>query len=307
MKAMLIHNPRAGQRDRAANMAWVESRLRGAGWELHVCACESLDRTEEAARQAVASGFETLVVAGGDGSLNAAIQSLAHQSAALGVLPVGTANVWAREMGIPLNIRAATEVMLGGQVARVDLGRANHRYFLFVASVGFDAGVTREVTPWAKRRLGMAAYIFAGMAEAFKLRGTEAVIITDNKMHRQRLLMLVANNIRLYGGLIQMTPEAMADDGLLDLCVFRGHGTLAVARHVANVLLRRHTRDPEADCLLISRVSVDARKPLPVQLDGDYFGTTPVTIRAVPGALRAIVPRGYHPQLRAETAAARVP
>jgi len=302
VKALLIHNLSSGQHDRRDEIASAISRLTSAGWDVDLFATHEIHEVEPRVRQAVAEGVDTVVIAGGDGTLNAAVQALARQRAALGVIPVGTTNVWAREMRVPLDVRGATQVLVDGETARVDLGEANGRYFLFVAGIGFDASVTRCVDPKTKRRLGMIAYIIAAATEALKLRGEEVVIACNGETTRQRALMVVATNTRIYGGVLAMAPEAYADDGLLDVWVFRGRGLLAALRHTFNVILGLHRRDPEARYFQTSAVTVDSKSRLPVQLDGDYFGTTPVNIRVAPGALRVLVPSGHHPQLLGRSA-----
>ncbi len=301
MKALLIHNPQSGQRDRSREIAEAVARLASVGWQVETVSSASTSELERAARAAVAAGVDVVIAAGGDGTVNVAIQALAHQRAALGVLPIGTTNVWAREMGIPLDVMGATEVLLAGEVARADLGQADGRYFLFVAGIGFDASVARGIDSTAKRRLGMLAYLVAAAVEAFKLRGVDTTIIADGKVSRQRVLMVVASNIRMYGGVLTIAPEAFADDGLLDVCVFRGRGLLAAAIHAVSVLLGHHTRDPGVRFYRSATVSISARDPLPLQLDGDYAGITPITIRVVPKALRVLIPPGPHRLFREPT------
>ncbi len=297
MRALLIHNTRSGQRDRGAEIAAAVQRLISAGWKLDAVSSDSAAELELQARRAVEAGVDMVIAAGGDGTLNLAIQAMAYRRAVLGILPTGTANVWALEMGIPTDIRAATELLLSGCTATVDLGRADGRYFLFVAGIGFDASVTREMNPGSKRKLGKLAYVIAAIVQASKLRGTEATIVADGRVSRQRVLMVVASNTRLYGGVINMAPDAFVDDGLLDFWVFRGRGLLAAAAHVVTVLLGRHYRDPGARYYRSTTLTVAAKGDLPVQLDGDYYGVTPVTISVAPGALRVVVPPGRHPIL----------
>lgn len=294
MRALLIHNPAAGQRDHRREVAESVARLSSAGWEVEVVVSESAGELEQAVRGAVAAGVEVVIAAGGDGTLNLAVQGLANQRAILGVLPMGTTNVWAREVGIPLNARRATELLLQGVVARADLGMANTRYFLFTAGVGFDASVTRDIDPVAKRKLGMLAYVIAAGVQALKLRGVETTIIADGLISRGRALMVVASNIRLYGGVLNMAPQAFADDGLLDVWVFQGRGISEGIVRAASVLLGRHADDPGARFYRCSTLSVSVKGSLPVQLDGDYVGTTPVTLRTVPRALRVLIPPGPH-------------
>ncbi len=298
MKALLIHNLSAGQRDRGEEIDFAASRLAAAGWKVEIAPPAGGAGTELILRQAMANGLDVVVVAGGDGTLNAVIQVLAGRPVALGVIPTGTGNVWAKEMGIPLDVRGATEVLLRGRTAVADLGQANDRYFLSIAGIGFDASVTRALKPTTKRRLGVVAYIIAAVVEALKLRGEEATIFADGRAVRRRILMVAASNTRLYGGILKMAPEALVDDGLLDISVFRGRGLRATARHAIKTVLGIHRRDSEVEFFQTSRLRVDSRSELPVQLDGDYFGTTPVEIRVVPAALRVIVPPAPHPQFR---------
>ncbi len=288
-------------RNRGGEIAEAMANLMAAGWKVEMATASAPEEVERLARMAVERGDDAVVVAGGDGTLSATVQALAHQPTALGVLPIGTTNVWAREMGIPLNVAAATRVLLTGKLARIDLGQANHRYFLFIASAGFDASVTRGVDPRAKRHLGALAYILSAVSEGLRLRGEETTIVADGSVSRQRVLMVAANNIRLYGGVVMMSPEAYADDGLLDVWVFRGRGLFAAMFHVVNVLLGRHPKDLGTDYHRCAKVVIQSRRPLPVQLDGDYFDVTPMAFHAVPGALRVIIPQGPHPQLRQST------
>ncbi len=295
MRALLIHNLQSGQRERREEIAQAVSHLTGAGWQMEVVSSDSVQQLEEATRAAVAAEMEVVIVAGGDGTLNVAAQALAQRRTALGVLPIGTGNIWARAMGIPLDLPGATRVLLSGQVAQVDLGRADGRYFLFVAGIGFDGSVMRDLNPRTKRRLGRLAYVVAAVVEAVKLRGVEATISVDGRILRQRVLMVVANNVRMYGGVLPLAPNAYVDDGLLDIWVFRGQGMLSAAAHAINILMGRHSRNPGAQFYQSSSISVDARNSLPIQLDGDYFGTTPTSVKVEPKALRALIPSGPNP------------
>jgi diacylglycerol kinase (ATP) len=292
MKTLLIHNPRSGNQDRTAEVRAAAERLTVAGWSVDLVSSDDIEELSEAVRRAVKAGIEAVVVAGGDGTLNLAVQSLANQRAVLGVLPSGTANAWAREFGIPMNVGKAADVLLNGETVQVDLGMANERYFLFVASVGFDAMVVRTVDSRAKRRLGKAAYVIAAIAKALELRGEEVTISDRGRVLKRRVLMVVASNLKQYGGVAEIAPQAVVDDGLLDVSVFRGQGILAALRHALRVLVRMHRESPEADVFRTTEIRVESKNELPVELDGDYFGTTPVTICVAPGVLRTIVPAG---------------
>jgi diacylglycerol kinase (ATP) len=301
MKTLLIHNVRSGNRDQAREVKAAADRLSSAGWSVETVASDDVDVLSDAVRHAVATGIEAVVVAGGDGTLNLAVQALAHRDTVLGVLPCGTANAWAREFGIPMNLDKATDVLLNGETVRVDLGMANERYFLFIASIGFDAMVVRGMDSRSKRRLGKAAYIIAGLTKSLEMRGEEVTISSGGRTLKHRVLMVAVSNLRQYGGVAEIAPGAFADDGLLDVTIFRGQGLLAALGHAIRVLLRLHDRNTEADTFTTTEIQVEAKNELPVELDGDYFGSTPVNIRVAPGALRTIVPAGTRAPLGSGT------
>ncbi|HEX9016221.1 MAG TPA: YegS/Rv2252/BmrU family lipid kinase [Chloroflexota bacterium] len=297
MKAILLHNLRAGQRNRGNEVVLAATRLVEAGWEVDVASPDPSD-TDRVLRGAIEDGAEAVIVAGGDGSINLALQTIARTPVALGVIPTGTGNVWAREVGIPLDVRGATNTLLRGDVRIVDLGRANGRYFLAMAGVGFDATVTRVMKATSKRRLGMLAYVVAATVEALRLRGSETVISVGGLRLRRRILMVAVCNTRLYGAVLRMAPDAFLDDGLLDVSVFYGKGLWAKVRHPVKALFGTHGSDPDVESFGTAGLRIESKDYLPVQLDGDYFGTTPVEIDVVPAALRVIIPPGPHPQFR---------
>jgi diacylglycerol kinase (ATP) len=152
--------------------------------------------------------------------------------------------------------------------------------------------VVRGMDARAKRRIGKAAYIIAALTKVLELRGEEVTIYAGDRVLKQRVLMVAASNLRQYGGVAEIAPQAFVDDGLLDISVFRGQGILAAVRHAVRVLLRMHEGNTEVDVFTTTEMRLEAKNELPVELDGDYFGTTPVTICVAPGALRTIVPVG---------------
>jgi diacylglycerol kinase family enzyme len=162
---------------------------------------------------------------------------------------------------------------------------------MLMAGLGFDAEVARAIRPHEKRRWGMIAYILAGLATALRFTGTQMTLEFDGQRMRRRVLLAVIGNTRLYGGLVQITEHAIADDGMLDVCLFEGSGLAEKLEHVLRVLLRRHTESPRVYYVRVREVAVQTRQPVPVQLDGDDYGETPVSFRVVPGALHVLVPK----------------
>jgi diacylglycerol kinase (ATP) len=288
---MVVFNPTAGQADvleRELNDA--ADVWRNSGWQVELSPTTSAGDGSRLARAAAAQGYDLVVAAGGDGTINEVVNGLAGSSTALATLPLGTMNVWARELKLPLQPLAAAEAMLEWQVRPIDLGRAGDRYFLLMAGIGFDAAITAGVKTAEKRRLGALAYVLRGIEEALNIRGARARLILDGRSIKGRVLMVVVGNSQLYGGLVKITHRASIDDGLLDVCVIRGDSFFSALRHAVAILSRRHSRDPEIEYYRARSVQVIARPRLPVQVDGDAIGETPMTFQVAPGALLALLP-----------------
>jgi len=291
--AVVIFNPAAGQRDVRRNLARALDHLRAHGWQ--VTLKETLGRGDATtyAREAVATGCDAVVVAGGDGTINEAVQALAHTTTALGVLPHGTGNVWAREAGIPVHsLLAAARVLTSGLVRTVDLGLAGERYFLMWAGIGFDASVVQDIEegrPELKRRLGPLAFIIRGAVVALSFMGTRLTYMVNGRRLRKRTIMAVISNARLYAAYLQLAPHARMDDGFLDFYIFKGRGFFSTLRHFLTLLTGRHGQDPEVEYYQVRHLTVHSSKPMPVHTDGNLAGFTPMEFRVVPRALRVIV------------------
>jgi YegS/Rv2252/BmrU family lipid kinase len=242
------------------------------------------------ARQAADEGYEMVVAAGGDGTINEVVNGLVGSSTVLATLPLGTMNVWARELRLPLQPRAAAQAMLSWKPRPIDLGRAGGRYFLLMAGIGFDAVITSGIRDEEKRRLGALAYVLRGVQAALQMRGTRARIVLDGKRVRGRVLMVVVGNTQLYGGLVRITQRASVDDGLLDVCVLKGDSLWSALLHTFSIVSQQHSLDPEIEYYRARTIRIISRPPLPVQVDGDTIGQTPMTFEVAAGALQALMP-----------------
>ena len=294
-RAWLIENPAAGQSDWEEQIAAAQATLREAGWAVTPRRTAGPGDATAFAREAVAAGADVVVVAGGDGTVNEALQGLAGQRrTALAVLPGGTVNIWATELGVKKDEADIARRIAAGQRHVVDLGRVNDRFFLMVASAGVDAEANAAVdrSPLLKRlkRLtGVVPYAVAGLLTALRFRPPTVALYVDGEPLTGRLLMFVAGNTRLYGGVAEITYQARANDGLLDICVIGGRGPLDLLRRGWSVLRRRHDADPAIIYRKARRVVLDPRRPLRIQADGEDIGATPATFQVVPAALEVIV------------------
>jgi diacylglycerol kinase (ATP) len=300
MRAYLIWNPMAGQRPSQRPLEEAVDVLEAAGWSVRMFQASQLGDSTRLARQAVRDGVEVAIAAGGDGTVNAVANGLVGSDVAMAVLPLGTGNVWAKELGLPgwvppyrHPVREAAQGLLGASVRQIDLGRANDCYFLLWVGVGFDAEVAHEVEPLMemKRRLGNVLYAVSGLSLALSFAGTRSTLVVDGQPLRRRVVMVVISNIQLYGGgLFKLAPAAHLDDGHLDVFVFRGQGPLATFHHFFSVLTQYHMQDPQMNHYRARRIQVYPDQPLAIQVDGDPHGQTPLRVEVVPRALRVLVP-----------------
>jgi YegS/Rv2252/BmrU family lipid kinase len=295
VRARIIANPASGGLhgdvglDDLEDMAgWLTER----GLPTELCLTERRGHARELARDAVKVGMETVIAAGGDGTVNEVVQALAGHTTALGVIPMGTVNVWAREMGIPLRPAQAREVLLSGVRRQVDLGRAGAHYFLLMAGVGFDAEVARRVDKSALKRWGLKFVDYMATAGVLSVMQQPAHIWMrcEGKRRSMPALMVLIGNTRLYGGAFSFATDAVADDGLLDVVIVGGEGLVGRLLVILRAALRRGSLGPRVRYERCRTIRLESSPPLPVQVDGEVIGTLPMTFSIAPHALRVIVP-----------------
>ena len=290
-RALIVFNPTAGQAESLSHeLEACRDILRSAGWLVELTPTTQQGDGTRIAREAAADGYDVVIAAGGDGTINEVINGLANTSTALGTLPIGTVNVWARELGMPLQPRAAAETLLAARIRPIDLGQIGGRYFLLMAGIGFDAAVVGEVRSHEKRRLGIFAYALRAFELALRFRGTRVRLRIDGRTLRRRTILIVLGNSQLYGGIMKITARASIDDGLLDVCLIQGNSLIEAPRRIASILLQRLALDPKIEYYRARSITIKSRERLPVQVDGDHAGFTPITCEAAPGALMALLP-----------------
>ena len=246
---------------------------------------------------------------GGDGTINEVVNGLVGSETALGIIPAGTGNVFAVEMHIPIpgplaatnSLKKAAEVMAAGQMRQVDVAQAtfshdHKRYFLLWAGVGIDAAISKALEVDKDHRpvmrtLGLLAWLIAGLSVLRDFRGKRMWITVDQGRINRRMILTTISNSQLYGRFWRLSPEAKLDDGLLDVVAMEGYGLASSIKHVVQATLGRHTKDPEVHIFRTKRVSIKTRVPMPVQVDAENIGYTPVEIGVIPGALKIMLPQ----------------
>jgi YegS/Rv2252/BmrU family lipid kinase len=306
MYARIIANQHSGgghSQDDRKQLEQVRKKLQQQGWRVELCTTDGPGSGHRLASQAVAAGADIVISAGGDGTLNEIVQGLAGTDVALGVLPMGTMNVWAREVGIPLNLPGALQVLLDGEQRRIDLGSANGRYFLLFAGIGADGKITSMIEHHFLKRLGLFSYIIAGAVVGLGPLDFHLRLRIDGRRFRTRASLIIIGNTRLYGGLMAFTNQAYGDDGLLDMCIVRRQGILGRLRVVLNAFRKHYPLGARVSYERFRTVTIDSPVPVPIQVDGEPAGTLPTVFRVAPQMLTVIVPRNTTAGLFSKTAA----
>jgi diacylglycerol kinase (ATP) len=252
------------------------------------------------AAEAISEGFEVLVAAGGDGTLNEVLNGMGDvpdgfERARLGVLPLGTVNVFARELAIPVRLDAAWAAIRQGRETRIDLPRVEYRangtpqhcFFAQLGGAGLDARAIELVEWQLKKKIGPLAYIVAGLKA---LLGAPAKITAAGGGHSATGELVLIGNGRLYGGRFRIFPKADLRDGLLDVCVFPRVNWLTLARCGPSLLLRGTLPASAVEVFQAETFTLASPSPTPFELDGELIGHLPATFSLQRSRLRVIVP-----------------
>ncbi len=291
-ETLVIVNPAAHNVPSRKRLDEADRWLRAQGWQADWRETEGPGQATVLAAGAAERGLPLVFVCGGDGTLNETANGLAGSDTALAPIRAGTVNIWAREMQVPRRPVDAVKAAIEGDRRHVDLGRAGERYFLLMAGYGLDGAIARRVHLGLKSRLGAATYAVAAIRECLRYRSSPVTLRFDGEEHAAEVLLLVAGNTRNYAGLVEITRQAQVDDGLLDVCVFQGKGTLDIILHAFRTLLRRHLQSKKVLYRKARRLELAWAEPLPVQLDGDAYELSPTEIEIAPSALWVAVPKG---------------
>jgi diacylglycerol kinase (ATP) len=292
-RSILIINPISGQGWARAAKDRIVTRLGEIG-PLEVVETRAAGDAALTAAKAVEQGINRVIAAGGDGTINEVINGLAGADVELGIMPLGTANVLARELDIPLeNVEGACDVIAAGNVRQMDLAKAGERYFSLMAGIGFDAAVVDRVDRDLKDLLGPAAYGVATLSELVYHKGKRFKLTMDGIPYETDASLVVVANVSSYAMNIKVATHAAYDDGLLDICVFESgdaqRATL-LSQALRLIFTGWHDGDQTVRCFRAADVTVESEPEALVQVDGDVVGQTPIEIRVAPGALRVLAP-----------------
>jgi diacylglycerol kinase (ATP) len=289
MRVLVIGNPVAGPGRSEDRIHAFTSALKRKGHHVEVFltgkAGDALDRA-----RSVDGTVDRLVVAGGDGTVNEVINGLADPSRIpLLHLPTGTANQLARTLGLPPIPEALVAILEQGNVRRIDLGLANDRRFLLLVSAGFDAIVAAEVKKVRGDKLGYAGYALPLLKAAAEYCAPELHVVADGGERISGCNVMVLK-VREYGGFFVFAEDASLDSGHFEVCVFRDGTKSKILLYALAGLVGRASDVPGLTRLPARRVRIESEEPIPVEVDGDHFGDTPVEIELLHSVVPMIVP-----------------
>jgi YegS/Rv2252/BmrU family lipid kinase len=289
MRLALIVNPSAGGGRAGRALPAVEAALRERGLDHHVERTQSLEHARELTHAAAAAG-DAAVAFGGDGLIGAVAGALHGGDGVLGVLPGGRGNDFARTLGIPLDPRAACDVLAAGKVQALDLGEAAGRIFIGIASCGFDSDANR-IANEARLIRGNLVYAYGALRALASWQPTAFSVRLDGGEFRRAIgYTVAAANSKAYGGGMWLAPAAALDDGLLDVVIVGHVPKLRFLRLLPTVFKGQHIREPNVEVFRAKEIEITAERPFTLYADGDPIASLPVKVRALPGAVKVIVP-----------------
>ena len=294
MDALVLVNAAAGRGHNRKRLERVRHLCAELGAE--VAETASPEEAFARARGAAEVGCDRVVAVGGDGTAHHVLNGLAEagklaaeKCPALGIIPLGSANDLARNLGLPRGTEQATRLALTGPLRRVDLGRVAGRWFACVASFGLDSHANRIANRHTRLR-GTALYVYAFLRTLVEWRVPSVNIDSDGGQFRGPMMLAAVANAASYGGGMRIAPHADMADGRLDLCLVRHMSRLKLLWRFPGVFSGTHLRHPEVTYLQASRVRVEADRPLDIFADGEFVGYTPAEVELFPGALPVVAP-----------------
>jgi diacylglycerol kinase (ATP) len=284
-KILVILNPAArGERAKA-----LREKIASLSHHVVVRSTSSPGDARDLAARAVSQGYGTIVAAGGDGTINEVVNGIGGADVQFGILPVGTMNVFAAELGIPQNnLPKAWQVIEAGCSRLVDLPQANHEYFVQLAGVGLDAEVVRQTTPDSKKVLGPMSYLLT-LAQVAARQPPKILIEPVDGATREGSFVLVGNG-RFYGGPFVVFNDARLDDGLLDVLVFQNQSHWDLIRYFQAIAFGNHPALPDVEYFQSRGLRLTSLEPVPVEIDGELIGSLPYEFGFSNGKLRVLVP-----------------
>lgn len=290
MHLKLIYNPAAGRGRARRHVRDVEELLRARGARVDCEPSTSPDDLVRIAAESSRAGYDRVVVAGGDGTLNLAVREFDLEKGILGLIPAGSGDDFAKVTGVPRDIRGAVDNVLDGRVAEYDVAHANGLRYLGVAGLGFDSEVADYANRNAKFLRGSAVYLFAILRVLPKFTPRPVRIRTDGGTRHEQIMFAAIGNTRQYGGGIRITPDAVPDDGLLDLCIVHRTTRAQLLKTLPKAYSGAHVKSPFVEMRRGRAFAFESEQVMAVYADGEPLTRTPVSFGVCSQRLKFVVP-----------------
>ena len=292
-RVLVVLNPKSGSYAAEDIRAALARHFSGESGACTVVETTKDQDLGEVARKASAEGRDLVIAAGGDGTVSAVADGLVGTRTPLGIIPLGTANVLARELGIPVDLDGACALLAGPHRLRgVDVMRVDGKHYFTQVGIGIDAMMIRDTTREHKRRFGRVAYLATAVRSLVGFQPRRFNLVVDGHKSRPSALQVVVANVGTLGQPpFRWGPDIALDDGRINVCVIRARTAADYFRLIWHVLRHKHKQDPNVRYLdARESVLVHCEPALPVQADGEVIGMTPVEIKVVPSAVQVVVP-----------------
>jgi diacylglycerol kinase (ATP) len=283
-KVCIIFNPAA----RGGKAISLYAELKELAGPIPIFPVAERDSIQELAASLAKQGYDHIVAAGGDGTINGVINGIRATDVLLSVLPLGTMNVFAYELGIRSSqLKKCWEMIRLGRPKTVDLALADQKCFVQLAGVGLDAMTVQATDLEMRKTIGPVSYLLSA-AKVIARPAPSLRLRFEDGSESGGCFMLIGNG-RFYGGPFSLFRDARNDDGLLDLLIFQHQSYLDIFRYLQGVLIGNHTDLPDIEYRQVPSVQVISEEPVPLELDGDVAGSTPVHFQIAPKKLQVVV------------------
>lgn len=266
----------------------ILNSLRKFGLNPDISLSYSSREATEIARRCTREGYDLVIAAGGDGTINSIINGLSESETALGVIPLGTLNLFALQFNIPLEIPVACEMIAKGTLRTIDLGVMNGRFFSIVCGIGFDAYVISRASKALKRKLGAGAYIITGIKSLLKYRFRSIHFLLDDKPPIHTDYIVIISNGKYYSSNMFISDKASPNDGLLDVIGFQKRNSLSILRYIWELKGGNLTELPDVEYFQAQNIRLLPHGHHKIHLDGEPIGYTPALVSVAPSAIRIV-------------------
>ena len=288
-KLLIILNPIAGKGVTEELLHRIIGFFEGKGYSVIFCKTRQRGDARDATHQ-LKEDYHIIVIMGGDGTINEVLNGLKNRKTRLGIVPIGTANVLAKELKVPFDIMSACEVITHENELRLDLGKNDRDYFILVAGVGIDAMIVKDLSAVRKGNISMFSYTAPIIKNLLNYKYPKLSVEVDGELVEENASLVFVGNTKCYGGPIEITSHAKANDGVFDICIVRIKSRLSILPLLCRALMRTLAESKGVVYTKGKIVSVTSDTQVPYQMDGDFAGYVPTVFEIIPNAISVLVP-----------------